>query len=443
MDKHIKKGGKLNGIGGYGVVYSNPTLPYLEKYDFYPNKENDKKNNKENNKKIKDSELVSKVFKKEEFFLEELNDYKRIIKKYDLPGKYFNLPLHFGIVDLKSVINHKNIYSKKWSNNVNTYLKSPYQITFKKGTHISHNNLTHFLQKYMNLLECIQYMNHHNLLFDDLKMDNVIEVDNVIKISDFSSIVKFDTLTVDKIYKMQLGVSVYFGYLPILNKLVEYFLGIEENKKNKKDAHHIDNAPINNIVIEIKKEEDEFTRYLRYKKMLFKKIEYYLSTQKIVIPFIEISTVCHYDLCTNKLIDISQKIKIDISEIISNLLFCVNYTENEYYYKLYLDIITKYLLKKYDSKDSKDNIYKKIIHNLLKRINIYSVGHICVEFISVKLDMNNSNNMNNTINKYKSLEKLFQIIGLCCLNIFKINDKIYITEPNINYILNIVDFKNG
>jgi hypothetical protein len=278
-------------------------------------------------------------------------------------------------------------------------------------------------------------MNNHNLLFDDLKMDNVIEVDNVIKISDFSSIVKFDTLTVDKIYKMQFGVSVYFGYLPILNKLVEYFLGIEENKKNKKDAHHIDNAPINNIVIEIKKEEEEFTRYLRYKKMLFKKIEYYLSTQKIVIPFIEISTVCHYDLCTNKLIDIPQKIKIDISEIISNLLFCVNYTENEYYYKLYLDIITKYLLKKYDSKDSKDNIYKKIIHNLLKRINIYSVGHICVEFISVKLDMNNSNNMNNTTNKYKSLEKLFQIIGLCCLNIFKINDKIYITEPNINHIL--------
>jgi len=79
MDKYKKRGGKLNGIGGYGVVYSNPTLPYLEKYDFYPNKEN----NKNSDNDINDSELVSKVFKKEEFFLEELNDYKRIIKKYE------------------------------------------------------------------------------------------------------------------------------------------------------------------------------------------------------------------------------------------------------------------------------------------------------------------------------------------------------------------------
>jgi len=291
MDKYKKRGGKLNGIGGYGVVYSNPTLPYLEKYDFYPNKEN----NKNSDNDINDSELVSKVFKKEEFFLEELNDYKRIIKKYDLPGKYFNLPLYYGIIDLKKVLSHKNIYSKKWSNNVNTYLKSPYQITFKKGVHISNSNLKDFLPKYKNLLECIQYMNNHHLLFDDLKMDNVIEVDNIIKISDFSSIVKFDTLTVDKIYKMQLGVSIYFGYLPILNKLVEYFLGFEKNKKNKhhiqNNKHHIQNENINNIVIEIKKEEEEFTKYLRYKKMLFKKIEYYLSLVNIVIPFIEIPKI--------------------------------------------------------------------------------------------------------------------------------------------------------
>ena len=57
--------------------------------------------------------------------------------------------------------------------------------------------------------------------------------------------------------------------------------------------------------------------------MLFKKIEYYLSLQKTVLPFIEIPTICHYDICTNKFIDIPQKIKIDVPEIISNLLLLV------------------------------------------------------------------------------------------------------------------------
>jgi hypothetical protein len=408
-----KKGGKLNGIGGYGVVYSNPTLPYLEKYDF------NSIHNKNNH--VKDNELVSKVFKQEDFFLEELNNYKKILKKYNLPEIYFNLPLYYGIIDLKKVLFQKNIYSKKWSNNIDTYLKSPYQITFKKGINISYNNLKDFLSKYINLLECIQYMNNQRLLFDDLKMDNVIEVDNIIKISDFNSIVKFDTLTKDKIYKMQLGVSVYFSYLPILNKLVEYFLDL---KKENQETHKL--HKLNKIISEIKNEEEQFVKYIRYKKMLFKKIEYFLSVQKINYESIIIPTICHYDICTNKFTNILENININISEIFSNLLFSVNLTENKYYYKLYLDILSKYLLKKYD------NLYKNCIDNLLKRINIYCVGHLLIEFISAKIDISINLN-NNQMNKY--FEKMFNIIGLCCLNIFKINDKIYITEPNINYIL--------
>ena len=294
-------------------------------------------------------------------------------------------------------------------------------------------------------------MNKNNLLFDDLKMDNVLEVDNIIKISDFNSIVKFNTLTKDKIYKMQLGVSVYFSYLPILNKLVEYFLDvIHENrqknsilinnnkdniiKKEKNEVTHKLNK-INTIINEIKYEEQEFVKYIRYKKIIFKKIEYFLSLQKINYESIKIPTICHYDICTNKFTYNSKNININIYEILSNILFSVNFTENEYYYKLYLDILSKYLLKKYD------NIYTNCINNLLQRINIYCVGHLLIEFISAKIDMGLNNN--NEINRHKSLEKIFHIIALCCLNIFKINDKIYITEPNINYILNIVDFKNG
>jgi hypothetical protein len=278
MNKSFKKytGGKFFGKGGSGIILGNPRAPFLQKYDLMNVKlENiSKNNNKENTETVEELiqnkytlNQVSKFFYKEMSFFNEAKQYIYILKeifsnfsKEDI-NKYFNLPLNLGIInkDLMCNLKYNSIYNNSWIgdlNNNTTFREkldfySIYQITFELGKSIIDISLELFFKKYINILESVKLLNTNNLIFDDLKLDNIILVNNFIKNSDFSSIYNFNEINSNSILQTNLHHPFYVIYNPVLIMILKYYLYKKQNK-------NISLLDLYEEILELKKKTEKY-----------------------------------------------------------------------------------------------------------------------------------------------------------------------------------------
>jgi hypothetical protein len=135
-------GGYFFGSGSFGKVVGKPRAPFLEKYSMNIIKKNELREartfnqkefdlgnleDKEKQKNIKDIKKlkeVSKFFKNVDNFYYEVNDYVYILNNIfkgnnnkQTLNKYFNIPLHQGIINTNLMYKNNRIYNLEWFNN--------------------------------------------------------------------------------------------------------------------------------------------------------------------------------------------------------------------------------------------------------------------------------------------------------------------------------------
>lgn len=458
--KHI--GGKFYGEGSSGAIFGLIRAPFLEKYDFSvslnikenktPNKTptfnfNPKNNNKENQETIEvliqDKNMlnqVSKFFFRDISFLYEANRYINILKyifnnlsKEDI-DKYFNLPLNLGIInkDLMCNPNYTSIYNKTWlgiSKNKNNQKNnrtfkqildsySPYQITFLMGESLLNISLELFYQKYINVLESLKLLNNNHIIFDDFKLDNLIFVNDSIKQSDFSSILKFNQITLDSLPHTILRQYFYESYNPLLMILLKYYLYQRERKPK--------------TIEEIYQEASEFRESTKNFVNIFDK-----NVKDRIKLLIDSNVNLDLELnFTNDIYEIKEiensilksELRMSIKEILMNLIYNRQMSRKKTI-KI-LSILVFYFDKKYQSAN-KNNTINNIINNILQRINIYSTGYIIFDFLSEKIDRDE-------IKTEKDIDILYNLLLIsftCCNQIFIGTYNIYIQELNIDTLL--------
>ena len=406
--------GIIEGHGSYGIIYSNPRLPYIVKYKFnkesfedfleepFPYIEEDisevNKDNYENDNFLKYE--VSKVFYDNECYEIELEEYLHVLNNYNIHDEYFNKPLNYGKINKKYITDNiiKFDYTKNKLNKKKiyyTYLNAEYQITFLKGSNLDKINIYNNFKKTENILHAIKFMNENNLILDDLKKDNIIIVDNKMKFCDFSSIINMKDLNVNILHKSMLKTIFYYIYNPILNILLYYYISLKENNQ----------VNIDNILNYIKIDESNSQNidYIDYNRNLINKI--YNFSKKL-------------DKSNN------------IGNIFKNIYFYIDRNiKNEDYYKIIILKFIEYFNNKYE-----DNTELKIVE-LISRINIYSLGIVFLQYMDLYIDQTQIQNHNKVFFK-----NLFEIYKLCSLqfNIVK-NNNVDNIDAKIDYNLDIID----
>jgi hypothetical protein len=407
--------GIIEGHGSYGIIYSNPRLPYIVKYNFYKEnfedfleepypyiEENISDVNKDNYENDNFLEYeASKVFYDNESYESELEEYIYILNNYNIHEEYFNKPLNYGSINTNYIINNitKFDYNKSKFNRKKiyyTYLNSKYQITFLKGYSLDKIDIFNNFKKTENILCATKFMNENNLIFDDFKKDNIIIVEGKMKFCDFSSIINSADLNLNIFHKSMLKIIFYYIYNPILNILLYYYVSIKYN-----NIVIIDDL-LNNIKIDYK--DDQNIDYIDYNRNLLNKI--YNFTKKL---------------------DNS----INIGNIFRNIYFyCDRTNKNKDYYKIIILKFIEYFNNKYE-----DNTELKIVE-LISRINIYSLGVVFIQYMSLYIDQNE---------KYNKVffKNLFEIYKLCSLQ-FNIVENIDVNidvniDANIDKIID--DYK--
>lgn len=419
LNKYELKGGKLEGIGTYGAVYSSPRLPYItnEKYDFYGKKLNE---SKFLNDSIQKNE-VSKVFFDEVDFEDEKNKYILLLSEINLVNDYFNIPVAYGNIDIdfikrnveKNSQNKTKIYTNKWSEKNNTFKYEVKQITFKKGYNLNDNNINSFYEKFKNILLSIKFMDTNNLIFDDLKIDNMIEIDDKFKISDFSSIIQLSKI-IKKYEKSYLDSIFYYIYSPVLNSLIYYYYNIKINGSL---------ISLKDIINKIYKIKNNSIEYLTYSKNLFYKIKEIISLSSFNIT-LHVEKVNLNDISKNleNFQNLKKFKKNKIIEITKSAYDYIEILTDQINIDKYLDKYINYLNLKYD------NDINLILYELFKKINIYSTGICIFNFLQKKLNEINKNNI-------KLVKYLIEIGILCTITIFNDKNEIYL---NLNSIDNII-----
>lgn len=387
----------MEGKGTYGIVYSNPRFPFSVKYNFLIEKiESD-----ESIKNLKNINYeVSKIFFYFDEYILEKNNYLSILSKYNLPNIYFNKPLYFGLIDEKNVIN-SNIYTYKWSNFKYDFKKIisnvPFQITFPKGKNIFKNNeitIEDFYKKSLNIIHFTKYLNENDLIFDDFKLPNIIEVNETYKICDFSSILNINELK-NKYNDSFLHNYFYYIYLPILNQSLDYYLKDKNHEKEYEYEDIYDNDDHNN----------------KYIKNIIYFIYDTFKKYKLDIDLI--------DIIENK------TLTINIYDIFKTLISFRKVKNNN---KLFFQKFIEYLDLKYKEDNSKK------IQDITQRINLFSLG---IYFLNIFDEKNNFLDIFSLKNSLQdSLQiKILRLISYLILNFIKIDDKIYIFKANINEII--------
>ena len=217
----------MEGKGSYGIVYSNPRFPYLDKYNFNNNDIIFKAEN------IEDYYLkseVSKVFFEKSEYKDEYLKYIHLVN-YKLPDELFNIPLNYGKI-CKDLVIGSQIYTYKWAND-NKYdfkkiiLNSPFQITFKKGVPLNQTSdisISEIYNKIDNLFYLIKYFNDNNFLYDDLKLGNIIEIEDKYKLIDYSTLIKIEDLNKDTLSELFVNISYYYINSPVISEIIRYYV---------------------------------------------------------------------------------------------------------------------------------------------------------------------------------------------------------------------------
>jgi hypothetical protein len=383
--------------GNYSIVYYEPRFPYILKYTLDNIKDNilESKETFENIKND-DKQEASKIFFTVDDYLLERDSYIKLLN-YNLPEIFFNAPLNFGVVNAESINNLTiNNYKYKFKKIIKN---CGFQITFLKGELICSNNklnIIDFYTKLNNLIKCIQYLNHNNLLFDDLKINNVLLVNNLYKLSDYSSLIKTEELNIKYFNSSFLYTTSYFIYLPILNEVLKYYLN-----------NRINNELFTNI-------EDSDKYYKNYINQIINNIKNIQLYKNINIVFTDKEKNENINIEFNKILNEMYDYRNNLN-INKNII--INKNKN-YYYGL-----IKYL----DNKYGEDN--EKIIKDLSKRINLFSLGILLIDIYNIKKDL--------IFRHYDFHKKIFIIISHLCLNFIIIDDILYIFEPDIDEIIDL------
>jgi hypothetical protein len=417
----------IQGNGSYGVVYSNPRLPYLKKFKFFKkyydldnndnssmdnnyNIDNNKDDNSDDNNETDNSDEeyenedesdyeydnydndnflkneVSKVFFSYKIYKNEKKEYIYILSNYNIPDEYFNSPLNYGSVNKDYIINNVSSfnyfsYEKKFKNVYSQYLKSKYQITSLKGIKLEDYDIYNNFEINKNILFAVNYLNNNNYLYDDLKYDNLLIFDDTIKIIDFSTLLHIDDINLKSFKNSMLNTIFYHIYNPILNVLLYYYIYANENNYLSIDTI------IQNIV-RLQNYDDDNLHYINYNKNLVK------NTYDFIIK-----------------IDNKNNKNKYFKKIFKNIYFYLYQQDTKKYYKSILNKFIKYFKNKYN------NNYD-ILKELILRINNYSLGIIFLQYLH---DYLNNRKMEELINNKIFIYKLFDIFKLCCLQ-FDINN---------------------
>lgn len=375
----------MEGKGSYGIVYSNPRFPYLDKYNFNNNDIIFKAEN------IEDYYLkseVSKIFFEKSEYKDEYLKYINLVN-YKLPDELFNIPLNYGKI-CKDLVIGSQIYTYQWAND-NKYdfkkiiLNSPFQITFKKGVPLNQTSdisLSKIYNKIDNLFYLIKYFNDNNFLYDDLKLGNIIEIEDKYKLIDYSTLIKIEDLNKDTLSELFVNISYYYINSPVISQIIRYYVYGFKNLEKIIDGE----CKTNKIYI----------------NDLINQFESILKDYSLEIDF--------FDLITK------DNIKINILDI---LIEIVNYTEENNNNEIYFTELIKYLDIKYDN-----DIFKKL-QDLSKRMNCYQLGILLLNLLVQKKKI---------INDYDYLIflKIVELLSSMILNFIVINEKVYIFEPNID-----------
>lgn len=384
--------------GNYSIVYYDPRFPYILKYNLNNIKDNILEI-KETFENIKDNEQeeASKIFFTVDDYLLERDSYIKLLN-YNLPEIFFNIPLNCGVVNTES-INNLTIHNYKY-NFKKIIKKCGFQITFLKGGLICSNiklTIIDFYMKLDNLIKCIQYLNHNNFLFDDLKINNVLLVNNLYKLSDYSSLIKTEELNIKYFNSSFLYTTSYYIYLPILNEVLKYYLN-----------NRINNELFTNIDI------DNDLYYKNYINQIINNIKNIQLYKNINIVFTDKDKNENINIEFNKILNEMYDYRNNLN-INKNII--INKNKN-YYYGL-----IEYLDNKYE----KDN--EKIIKDLSKRINLFSLGILLIDIYNIKKDL--------IFRYYDYHKKIFIIISHLCLNFIIINDILHIFEPDIDEVIDL------
>ena len=400
-----KIGGKFEGKGSYGIVYSSPRLPYHEKYNF---RHEYIKNTPEN----LELDEVSKIFKDQKSYEDEKDGYMNILTKYkkktdsDLPDDYFNIPLHFGRLD-KGLIKAKNlIYTSIWSDRYNSYkdLSVFYQIKFKKGKSLDRTigNYKDYLLKFKNIVDCMKFMIDNDLIHDDLKLENMIEVSGIFKLSDFGNLKFYDDITLQNYRYTQLHYTYYFIFMPYLNKVLYYYLHNQTNQTIELQRK---------LIVEMDNEIGSFDkRRLNFLPSIINSISNKLSNDESINLNIKNSINLNIKNSNNKN---NNNISLGLQEIFTIIKDTYKFLVN-----LNFNLIFNKMVEYFDGKPDK-------IKYLLQKINIYMLGISLIQIL---------HNSRNIYNESNLLKLLVEIIGMCCIIIFEKDDKIYIIDYNIGEI---------
>lgn len=378
----------LDGKGTYGIVYSNPILPFIKKIVFSVSELNKLD-------EIDNDLCVCKVFIDIQNFIDESNSYMYLFDNFYIDPQFFNMPIFYGEIDQAYIQHHPEIYNSVWSGDDLSYILSQFQITFVKGIPVDKiiisNTDNNILDKFKNIFSAVKFLNDNSLLYDDLKIDNIICVNDLFKISDFSSLIHVKDLNYEYYTDSKLSAIFYFIYNPLLNKILYLFLCLEI----KKNRTYLDLD--NELHNEIKTHDAKI--YVNYCQKKFSEV---IKITKELILTIKVGA---YSLEDNfeKIVYID----IDIKDI---FVFFDNKTLVRRNYK-YITALYKYYKLKH-------RLITDIKKDIIKRINIYSLGMILFSLYLIQ-----------------PVQKILELAIKCSLNAFIINDIVYITDPNIDEII--------
>ena len=424
-----KVGGKVEGMGSFGLVMSNPRIPLMD----------------ETYESIKDLNQVSKILytynnktntyhpATKEMYNKEFNDIKKYIDKYPtiFTSDNFILPITGGMINIKEFINN-NIYDDKWYENTSVEKilydlfmlnRHPtYQIIYDKG--ITINNLIktqttiNWVSLMVNSISAINKMHTNNMFLKDIKTDNMIFHDNKIKISDWSDFFDLNYKTTqEKISILNNDQFIQNVFYFVNSPIASVLLCLYSNTITIKTKPY--NEPINEYV------RGEFFDYL-YNKALNSNHNEYRSYLLSVFDRIKTNLGNKFDLV---------EVKFNAYDWSTNFSKRINVSFNDLWNSMYmlykLDPVSNNNIEKIfrhyksylDAKLTTDEILK----SLLKTNNMFAIGQTFIYYLDKCLT-------EGIVLSNDIIINIMKIIIFCLGKVIIKDDKVYVSQYTLNDI---------
>ena len=426
-----KIGGKVEGMGSFGLVMSNPRLPLMD----------------ETYNSIKDLNQVSKILyiydnntdtyhpATKDMYNKEFNDIKKYIDKYPTIFTFDNfiLPVSGGMINIKEFINN-NIYDDKWYENtsvekifydlfiLNRY--PTYQLSAELRLISAINNLIetqkniNYYALMTNPISAINKMHINNMFLKDIKTDNMIFHDNKIKISDWSDFFDLnDKTTQEKINILNDDQFIQNVFYFVNSPIASVLLCLYSNTIAIKTKPY--NEPINEYV------RGEFFEYL-YNKALDPNDNKYRSYLLSVFGRIKTNLGHKFDLVEVKFnaydwsTNFSKRINVSFNDLWNSIypLYELNTVSNSNVEKIF-----RHYKSYLDAKLTTDEILK----NLLKTNNMFAIGQTFMYYLDKCLTEGIP--LSDDI-----VTNIMKIIIFCLGRVIIKDNKIYISQYTLNDI---------